>query len=73
MLPSADQLFKDADFIFQQDRYPLKPRIFASLLETKGYQNTLRPDHPESIFGLNNLFKSMTVLFYLHIYLQPSS
>ncbi len=42
-------------------RYPLKPSIIASLLETKGYQNTLRnrqqcrPDHPESpIFGLNN-------------------
>ncbi len=44
-------------------RYPFKPRIFASLLETKGYQNTLRPDHPESIFGLNNLFKITTVLF----------
>ncbi len=44
-------------------RYPLKPRIFASLLETNGTQNTLRPDHPESIFGLNNLFKITTVLF----------
>ncbi len=42
--------------------YPLKPRIFASLLETKGYP-TLRPDHPESIFVLNNLFKITTVLF----------
>ncbi len=44
-------------------RYPLKPRIFTSLLETKSTQNTLRPDHPESIFILNNLFKITTVLF----------
>ncbi len=44
-------------------RYPLKPSIFTSLLETKGTQNTLRPDHPESIFGLNHLFKMTTVLF----------
>ncbi len=43
-------------------RYPLKPRIFSSLLETKGY-----PEHTaarsSSIFGLNNLFKITTVLF----------
>ncbi len=44
-------------------RYPLKPSIFTSLLETKRYQNTLRPDYPESIYGLNNLFKITTVLF----------
>ncbi len=44
-------------------RYPLKPSIYTSLLETKEYQNTLRPDHPESIFVLNNLFKTTTVLF----------
>ncbi len=44
-------------------RYSLKSSIFASLLETKGTQNTLRPDHPESIFSLNHLFKITTVLF----------
>ncbi len=44
-------------------RYPLKPRISASLLETKGYPEHTDPDHPESIFGLNNLFKITTVLF----------
>ncbi len=48
-------------------RYSLKPSIFVSLLETKGYQNTLQPDHPESpinvsIFGLNNLFKNYDIL-----------
>ncbi len=49
--------------VLARGRYPSKPRIFSSLLETKGYQNTLRPDHPESIIGLNNLFKMTTVLF----------
>ncbi len=38
-------------------RYPLKPSIFTSLLETKGYPEHTDPDHPESIFGFNNLFK----------------
>ncbi len=52
-------------------KIPLKTKIFASLLETKEYQNTLRPDHPESpinvsIFGLNNWFKITTVLFVLY-------
>ncbi len=32
-------------------------------LKPKGTQNTLRPDHSESIFVLNNLFKITTVLF----------
>ncbi len=45
------------------NRYPLKPRIFASLLETKGYTEHTDPDHPESIFGLNHWFKMTTVLF----------
>ncbi len=37
-------------------RYPLKPSIFANLLETKGYpeHTASSRDHPESIFGLNN-------------------
>ncbi len=43
--------------------YPSKPSIFASLLETRSTQNTLRPDHHESIFVLNNWFKITTVLF----------
>ncbi len=66
-------------------RYPLKPSIFASLLETKGgtrntaHRQQCRPDHPESpIFGLNNDLKITTVLFCalhspVHIYLQPCS
>ncbi len=37
-------------------RYALKPRIFSSLLETKGYPEHTDPDHPESIFILNYLF-----------------
>ncbi len=51
-------------------RYPLKPSIFASLLETKGF--TLRPVyHPESpinvsIFGLNNLLKNYKSCFVLY-------
>ncbi len=36
-------------------RYPLKPSIFVSLLETKGYQNTVRPDHPESPINVSIL------------------
>ncbi len=46
-------------------RYPLKPSIFASLLETKGYpEHTAQPatmsarSSRESIFGLNNWFKN---------------
>ncbi len=31
-------------------------------LKPRGTQNTLRPDHPESIFGLNNSFKITTSL-----------
>ncbi len=61
-------------------RYPLKPSIFTSLLETKSTQNTPWPDHPESIYILSNWFKMTTVLFcalhshiYIHIYLQPCS
>ncbi len=59
-------------------RYPLKPSIFTSLLETKRYPEHTDPDHPESIFSLNTLFKMTTVLFCalhspVHIYLQPCS
>ncbi len=49
-------------------RYPLKPSIFASLLETKGYpEHTAQPatmaarssrESHKCIFGLNNLFKN---------------
>ncbi len=44
-------------------RYPLKPSIFTSLLETKRYPEHTDLDHPESIFSLNTLFKMTTVLF----------
>ncbi len=39
-------------------RYPLKPRLLASLLETKGYPEHTGPDHPESIFSLNHFVTS---------------
>ncbi len=32
-------------------------------MKPRGTQNTPRPDHPESIFGLNNLFQMTTVSF----------
>ncbi len=44
-------------------RYPLKPSILTSLLETKRYPEHTDPDHPESIYILNHLFKMTTVLF----------
>ncbi len=48
-------------------RYPLKPSIFASLLETKGYPEhtaarSSRESHKCNIFSLNNLFKNYDCL-----------
>ncbi len=44
-------------------RYPSKPRISASLLWNQAVPEHTDPDHPESIFVLNNWFKITTVLF----------
>ncbi len=54
-------------------RYPLKPSIFARLLETKGYpeHTAARESHKCNIFGLNNLFRNYDSP--VHIYLQPCS
>ncbi len=40
-----------------------KQEFSRGYLKPRGTQNTLRPDHSESIFVLNNLFKITTVLF----------
>ncbi len=55
MLPSADQLFKDADFIFQQDLAPahtakstkswLNDHVLCAWLASK----LTRPEHRESM------------------------
>ncbi len=46
MLPSADQLFKDADFIFQQD---LAPAHTAKSTKSWLASKLTRPEHRESM------------------------
>ncbi len=64
MLPSADQLFKDADFIFQQDLAPVHTAKSTKrwLNDQRQASKLTRPEpHRESINGFN-YFKSFVVV-----------
>ncbi len=59
---SPNSRFDRGVWLRRRGRYPLKPRIFTSLLETKGYPEHTAARSSREYFWLN-LFKITTVLF----------